>query len=604
MMQAANLPPHALGEVRALLAANRIDDAQSRFAELMALYPDHIEVERLGAYVAYGAGDDAAALRYMQQVVDRSPHDADTALESAQLFAAVGDADAAIDALQSLVAMHPARADAWFALGRLLYETRRENDSATALQHAHALQPNDAGIRRALAESLYAAERHAEAATHFDALMRLQPDDPRVRLRLARCHSRLGELQPAFDLLASAPEAEAAQSPLWVLTGQLHEDSGDADAARTAYATAMRLAPADPEPLAATVMLDMARTDPALLRRARALAANPRVPPDHRAALQYALGKADDALGDFPSAWSHWASANAVRRSQVAAEPGGAVRERVEALQATYTREYVELLASAGRPDPRPILIVGMPRSGTTLAEQVLASHPRIHGAGELGTLALMQARRSGSGNDGLSDALDWVPQYADEYLAALARNAPPDAERLVDKQPYNFMFLGLAACLVPQARVVWCRRDPRDIAVSTFGENFSPLSRYATNLRDIRELIDAQETLMEYWARTLRLPILELQYETVVSDFEAQARRLVAFTGLEWDPACLDFHATSRPVQTNSRWQIRRPVSARSVGRWRNYAPWLKAAGFDVDGAAVIEATTNAAPVGSPERG
>jgi hypothetical protein len=225
--------------------------------------------------------------------------------------------------------------------------------------------------------------------------------------------------------------------------------------------------------------------------------------------------------------------------------------------------------------------VLGMPRSGTTLVEQMLAAHPLVHGCGELtGIVAIAQAAFDSTGLRWPQDAVHfdtaWLRRCAIDYLQAAETQAPDDAIRLIDKQPYNFLHVGLIAMLFADARIVWCRRDPRDIALSIFSESFSPLSSYATDLDDIRFFIEEHERLMRHWQSVSPLPILEVRYEDVVTNTEAQARQLIDFAGLPWNPACLEFHRSSRSVQTLSRWQVRQPVHSRSVGRWRNYPQWF----------------------------
>src|SRR5690606_19483835 len=157
-------------------------------------------------------------------------------------------------------------------------------------------------------------------------------------------------------------------------------------------------------------------------------------------------------------------------------------------------------------------------------------------------------------------------------FMAAATRHAPPDALRLVDKEPLDFFNLGLVALMFPHARVIWCRRDPRGIAVSIYGENFALDEALATDLGAIGHYISAQVRLMQHWRSVRPLPMLEFHYEALVADAEPNARRLVEFVGMPWDPACLDFHRTARAVQSPSRWQVRQPLHSRSAGRWRNY--------------------------------
>jgi hypothetical protein len=342
-------------------------------------------------------------------------------------------------------------------------------------------------------------------------------------------------------------------------------------------------APGWAEPVAASLMLEHQAPDFDLLSEGRRLLDDVSTRGDERAYLHYALGKVEAAAARHDRAWEHWTGANALRREQSRPEAHGALQERIDALRALYTPEVVGAMAARAPVDHRPVLVVGMPRSGTTLVEQVLAAHPDVRGAGECPELPRLHigvaAAADGAGFEpGGSQAL------ARRYLDGLERRAGGDAARLVDKQPYNFMFLGLAAGILPAARIVWCRRDPRDVAVSIFSENFAPHARYATDLREIRDLIEAQESLMAHWCETLALPVLQIRYEDFVADLPAQARRLVEFAALPWNEACLGFHTAGGTVQTNSRWQVRRPVSQASVGRWRHHREALAQAGFAVD--------------------
>jgi hypothetical protein len=224
------------------------------------------------------------------------------------------------------------------------------------------------------------------------------------------------------------------------------------------------------------------------------------------------------------------------------------------------------------------VFIVGLPRSGTTLTEQILASHPLLHGAGELPDLPRLAARIAPEAPWQSAQRLERLSsqELAHEYLGALREGAPRGRLRITDKLPFNFFQLGFAALLFPQARVIHCRRDARDNALSIWLENFNADQRYATDFDDIAHLRRGYESLMAHWQATLPLRILEVDYEALVADVEGQARRLVEFVGAPWDRRCLDFHQSARAVQTPSRWQVRERIYTRSVERWRNYAPHL----------------------------
>jgi hypothetical protein len=226
------------------------------------------------------------------------------------------------------------------------------------------------------------------------------------------------------------------------------------------------------------------------------------------------------------------------------------------------------------------VFIVGLPRSGTTLTEQILASHPLFHGAGELPDLPRLAAAVMPPAPWTASSHVDAGKSrnLAFTYLKALRDGAPRGCLRITDKAPFNFFQLGLAALLFPQARVIHCRRGARDNALSIWMENFNPDQHYATDFGDLAHLRDGYERLMAHWHEVLPLDILDVDYEALVGDVETQARRMVEFLDAPWDRRCLDFHESNRAVQTPSRWQVRQRIYTGSVGRWKPYASYLPA--------------------------
>jgi hypothetical protein len=246
----------------------------------------------------------------------------------------------------------------------------------------------------------------------------------------------------------------------------------------------------------------------------------------------------------------------------------------------TYSTAFFFERRRFGLGSDQPVFIVGLPRSGTTLTEQILSAHPRLHGAGELPDLARLAISALGP-DDSTWQAATLLEEnqsrtLARRYLEALRNGAPKRRLRLSDKSPLNFFQLAFAALLFPNARVVHCRRAARDTALSIWMENFNPEQHYATDFADLAFFTAEYERLMAHWRDALPLKILDLQYEDTVADLEGQARRLIAFLGAPWNDRCLDFHVNARAVQTPSRWQVRRPIYSRSIGRWKAYAEYL----------------------------
>jgi hypothetical protein len=289
----------------------------------------------------------------------------------------------------------------------------------------------------------------------------------------------------------------------------------------------------------------------------------------------------DDA-DRFDEAFARYAQANNLFR-EWRAQAGerfdhDALRCRIETAVETFTPDFFSRKRGWGNNSELPVFIVGMPRSGTTLVEQICASHPAVFGAGELPDITRLWVALA---RGGAAPADGWqrhrIAQAADAYLEHL-RLLGPSAMRVTDKMPGNVYHLGLIAVLFPRARIILCRRDPRDTCLSCYFQWF-PSSRllYTYNLADCARQYLQTERLVAHWRNVLPLPMLEMQYEELVADQETQSRRLIDFLGLPWDPACLEFHKTRRTVTTASVWQVRQPMYSRSVGRWRNYEKHLR---------------------------
>ena len=302
-----------------------------------------------------------------------------------------------------------------------------------------------------------------------------------------------------------------------------------------------------------------------------------------RMQLDFGLGKAYADLEDHDRSFRHLLAGNAAKRSTIAYDEQAtfALFDRIEAL---FTRELIEAKSGSGDPSPLPIFVIGMPRSGTTLIEQIIASHPVVYGAGELQTFndVILTVR----GPDGNSlpypdfvSALDAGPlqQIGARYLALVralsAKHGHAGAERITDKMPSNYYFAGLIQLALPNAKIIHTIRDPVDTCISCFSKLFSAEQNHTYDLGELGRYYKRYERLMAHW-RTVLPPgrILDVRYEDVVADVEQQARRIIAYCGLPWTDRCLSFHKTDRPVRTASATQVRQPIYKSAVGRWRVY--------------------------------
>jgi Sulfotransferase family len=301
-----------------------------------------------------------------------------------------------------------------------------------------------------------------------------------------------------------------------------------------------------------------------------------------RISAGFAEGREFDQRGNYDAAFEAYSLANRLLHDQRTADGHVFSRENQKGLgdwlMSTMGPEMFAEMEGLGDPSEVPVFVVGLPRSGTSLVEQIAASHPLVFGAGEHkdieGSLTML------NGGDKSRPPVKWdraaLRREAVSHVHRL-RGLGGDAVRVIDKLPDNIFNLGQIAVMFPRARIVLCRRDLRDVSLSCFFQPFiDDAMMWTDNLEDCGFRVRETARLMDYWPTALPIPILEVQYETLVGDLEAESRRLIDFLGLEWDPACLSFHRTERTVLTASHWQVRQPLYDSSVGRWRNYEKHL----------------------------
>jgi Sulfotransferase family len=306
------------------------------------------------------------------------------------------------------------------------------------------------------------------------------------------------------------------------------------------------------------------------------------LPVKERVHLYFTLGRSYDKSGAFDRAFELLSTANALERERWSYDVE--VEEQyVEQIIETVDVELLDRLSGSGHESTTPIFIVGMPRSGTTLVEQILSSHSGAYGAGELdavsrvaGAILVMTPDRAGYPSGLMQlDSRD-LDELGRLYVSSVSKLAPW-AARITDKMPANFRYAGLIHLMLPRARIIHCRRDPADTCLSCYSTHFGGSLRWSYDLRDLGRYYRSYARVMAHWRRVLPPGrMLEVRYEDVIADLEGQARRLVEHCGLEWEDACLAFHENRRPVHTASIAQVRRPLYASSVGRWRHYEKHL----------------------------
>jgi tetratricopeptide (TPR) repeat protein len=564
-----------LQEISSLLRQRAFAQAEQRLRKLLAGFPEQPAVHRMLALLASGMGRNTEALQHMTRASALAPESAEFHFQLGSLLAAAGHYAEGLEHFTSATRLQPGFAEAWHFQGISLVRMQRDREALPALRRARQIAPENPRILEALAEAEFRCGYPADALPLWEHLQQVRPGDTHIVLRKGETLSRLGFRDRSIATYQAALEQLPDSSELWMALAQAQEDQGDREAARQAFERALALRPGWAFPLGGLLGLQRGQAPQALIDSAIALLASSSLSDHDRSLVGYELGKAFDAKGEYAAAISAWEDANTARRRMTGPYDPAELQLMVEQAMGNDQTSLPARSLALGNRDSRFVFIVGMPRSGTTLTEQIIAAHPLAFGCGELPDMALivrdLQWPKNASGSN---DRM--LQQAIARYVDAATRHSPAEAVRLIDKAPLNFFHLDLIALLFPGARVIWCRRDPRDIAISIYGENFALNEKYASDFSDIAHYIEMQQRLMRHWQRVLPIPILESSYEQLATSIEPEARRIVDFTGLPWDPACLEFHLSNRGVQTPSRWQVKQPIHTRSIGRWRNYAPAL----------------------------
>ncbi len=516
-----------------------------------------------------------AATAVFERVLGTEPESLEALTSLGHVHARAGKPEMAGNAWRRAVSIEPGHAQALKGLGRLATEAGQLEDAAGYFERAGAADPDDANNWLNLAEIMQFLERPAAAESAFRRAVEAAPERADIREGMGRLLFSGGRVTEAADTYRKALQLDGTRQKSAAGLALCLEVTGDRGEAMTVLAPFLGRPDRAPELdyAAGRMLAAEGRFGDAVKELERSVSADD---PEWRRspAPWYSLGSALDRLGQSDEAFEAWCQANS--RKPAAFDPA-AFEARVDAI----VRHLPEPAARARRRHPstgvRPVFIVGMPRSGTTLVEQILACHPRVHAGGEKLMLEAIAARLwAGRRAVDVSDE-DEVRRLRREWLDAYG---PRDdqALRITDKFPANFMHLLLAFRLFPEAMIVWCRRDPGDTALSIFANDFNrTIVPWATRLEHIAQVWLAQERIMRCWEMVEGLPLHRVQYEDMVEDPEGVARAMIEFLELQWDPRCLEFHESGRLANTASFDQVRRPVYSSSVGRSGHYRKRLE---------------------------
>jgi len=556
----------------------------------------------------------AEAEQHCRQALSIAPEHTGAQFALAGILQGQGKLDETASLYQALLAQHPDAIEILNNLGSVLRSLGRLGEAQEHLNRAHTLRPNgpiilnnlglvekDRGNLAGAVEFYQQALSNkpdygeacynlaniqqlqglvSEAESNYRKAIEYQSDLVMAYHALGQLLGSRGEMDEALTILERARETQPDFTDIAAAIAEIHEKKGD-------YRKASEIL----EPLLGNetvspgTALCFARLAPRQNRQQEAIErleqqlTNPALPPMVKKELHFALGDLQDSLGEFERAFGHYQQGNTAETGPDAIDNSLA---QIQVIGQVFNTQSPSHDVRSDNTSEQPVFIVGMPRSGTTLVEQILASHPQITGAGELPYLG--DLLNSFPGRFGPTKS---YPTCIDElsapelgtlarvYLEGLSSHGLHSA-RITDKMPHNFLHLGFIDRILPHARVIHCVRDPLDTCLSIYFHNFSTNHPYADSLEQLGVYYKAYRGLMEHWKKVLRIPVLDVAYEDLVADQETVSRKMIDFCGLDWDAQCLRFHESERVVTTPSYSQVRQPLYTRSVNRWKNYENFL----------------------------
>jgi tetratricopeptide (TPR) repeat protein len=525
-------------------------------------------------------GDNEAAEEARQKYLKLSP--VAQALEQANKLLAAGQSDRAEKICNDLSKQQPNDTKVLRLLARIASDDGRHLIAEGLLKRILKLSAND--YRCYIDLGLYLGERgrYPEAVEVLEKAVALQPGVISSQQRLGDSLAIIGKSADALAVYETALKLDADYPPALVGRGHMLRILGRKDEAVKAYESAIAIRPDLGDTWWSLASLRNYRfsQDHFDEMRTRVDSAGDNV--NSNISFHFALARAYEADNDFDSAWQHYEQGNSKKRSAVQYDPVQ-IETSHDAIIEFFDHEFLEQRGSLAGDGPAPIFIVGMPRSGSTLLEQILASHSDVEGAAELPYIGLLSEALGGPRAKGkqypavLADmAPDQFLSFGKSYIYYSRSNLPKKTQRFTDKMPANFTHVGLIHLAMPNAKIIDARRHPIDVCVGNYRQLFAQGKNFAYDLNECAEYFLDYIRVMNHWDEVLPGRVLKVQYEDVVADLEGQARRMLEYCELPWEDACLNFHETSRPVNTASSEQVRVPIYSDAVDYWRNYEPHL----------------------------
>jgi tetratricopeptide (TPR) repeat protein len=559
----------------ALSGANRFDEALSAFDAALAKKSEDWQTHYNRANTLMALGRLREAVEAQDAALCLKPSFAEAACNRGNALDGLGRVAEALASYDQALAIKPHLSEALFNRAILLERTHGPSEALEAFERALSAEPKWAAGLIKRGEILSRLGRWEEALESLSRGSRLDPANEIALILRGDALKELGRFEEAAKCFRDASRIKPDYADAYDRLGLVLVDIGRFDEARRAHQQAVRLAPAKPgfyynllEVAASSDRDAISRSLLQLETDRNSLSINDQM------ILRFALGKSFKSHGDYRTAFQHFRKGNALKRAQTAYDEKATLAD-LENIVRLFTAKRLANHAGGGNPSDAPIFIVGMPRSGSTLIEQILASHPDVAAAGETRAFEEAAIEIGGPGLGALLDHLDddeefqrQIRRLGDVYLQRLARFGR--ARRVVNKMPDNFRMAGLIRLALPNAKIIHSKRNPIDTCVSCYESLFTETIPYVYDLSELGRYYQRYSMLMDHWRSTLPADVfLEVTYEDLIADSETQMRRIVEHCGLSWHPRCLEFYKNPRPIRTASAIQVRRPLYTDAIKRW-----------------------------------
>jgi tetratricopeptide (TPR) repeat protein len=565
-----------------LVAANDRSKGALAFARAAELNPCLIESWRALEKLFTASGRAAEALQAASQVAQLAALPGEIQLACSKFFD--GERALAEELVRRYLAVHGEHVEALRLLAKMAADAGVDYDSEVLLQRAVLLAPEHLAAQHELVLVLLKRQKHEAARGHIASLLAAAPTHSAYRALHAEALAGVGDYNRALPIYGDLLKEDPKDAELYVTIGNALKTTGKTAEAIDAYRCATSIRPGFGAAWWGLGNLKTYRFTDTELELMQRQESHKATEAEDRYHLCFALGKALEDRGRFAESFEYYERGNALKKATITHNPA-TLEQRAHRQAAVCTPEFFAARRNFGSPSDAPIFIVGMPRSGSTLVEQILASHSQVEGTLELADIPRLAQELHAGATDGYTAALrNMTPRMARElgerYLADTrpyrAGKAGAPRPRFTDKMPNNFQHLDLIQLILPNAKIIDVRREPVACGFAIFKQLFANGQRFAYSLEDIGRHYRAYVELMAHWERALPGKILRVQYEDLVQNLEPNVRRMLDFCGLPFEPACVEFHRTRRHVHTPSSEQVHQPLYRDGLEQWRNYERWL----------------------------